>query len=130
MVLNQALWHLNDKERDCLQRYLSILSEKMADNLQQVWLYGSAARGDMWPKWWPMHSDIDILVLSTVPVPETVQEELVNETYPLFLECGRQISPQFRTIAQFQRPEEKGREFAARVRAERQLILSNKPHET
>jgi hypothetical protein len=27
--------------------------------------------------------------------PETA-EQLVNETYPLYLECGRQIGPQFR----------------------------------
>ena len=32
-------------------------------------------------------------------VPEETQEELVNETYPLFLECGRQLSPQFRDEA-------------------------------
>jgi hypothetical protein len=36
------------------------------------------------------------LVESRGEVPEEVQEELVNGTYPLFLECGRQMSPQFR----------------------------------
>jgi len=66
---SQALIHLSETERDCVLRYLSLLGERLGVNLVQVWLYGSAARGDMWPDWMPMHSDIDLLILSETPVP-------------------------------------------------------------
>jgi hypothetical protein len=41
-----------------------------------------------------MHSDIDLLILTCEPIVPEVREKLVNDTYPLFLECGRQIGPQ------------------------------------
>jgi len=120
---SQALIHLSETERDCVLRYLSLLGERLGVNLVQVWLYGSAARGDMWPDWMPMHSDIDLLILSETPVPAEMQEELLNETYPLYLECGRQISPQFRTVAQFRSPkDDQPRGFFERVRAEGVVI--------
>jgi hypothetical protein len=53
----------------------------------------------MWADHSPMHSDIDLLVVTRGAVPDETQEELLNETYPLFLECGRQLSPQFRDEA-------------------------------
>jgi predicted nucleotidyltransferase len=114
-----SLVHLVEGERDCLRRYLSFLAERLEENLIEVWLCGSAARGDMWPDWMPMHSDIDLLVISKEPVLPEIQTELINETYPLFLECGRQISPQFRTMGQFRSPtDELTLRFVAQVRAE------------
>ena len=31
----------------------------------------------------------------------TIEQELIDATYPLFLESGRQLRPQFRTPEQF-----------------------------
>jgi predicted nucleotidyltransferase len=94
--------HLSPAERDCLQRYIAHLAETLQDELEAVWLFGSAARGDAW---WPamrIRSDIDIVVVTRAPLADDLQEELVNATYPLFLECGRQIGPQFRTAAELE----------------------------
>jgi hypothetical protein len=55
----------------------------------------------MWDAGSPMHSDIDLLVVTRTQLSEAAAEELVNETYPLYLECGRQIGPQFRTEESF-----------------------------
>jgi predicted nucleotidyltransferase len=104
---------LTDSERDCLARYCALLARQLPD-LVGVRMFGSAARGDMWPERSPHHSDIDLLVVTRGPVAEAVQDELLNETYPLYLECGRQLSPAFKTAAQVAT----GSEFLERVRAE------------
>ncbi|HET6848902.1 MAG TPA: nucleotidyltransferase domain-containing protein [Gaiellales bacterium] len=91
------LRHLSDEERSCVVRYISVLQERLGPELERVVLFGSAARGDMWDVGSPMHSDIDLLVVTRSQLSEAEAEELVNETYPLYLECGRQIGPQFRT---------------------------------
>jgi predicted nucleotidyltransferase len=94
--------HLSSAERGCLQRYIAHLAETLEDELKAIWLFGSAARGDAW---WPamrIRSDIDIVVITRAPLADDLQEELVNATYPLFLECGRQIGPQFRTAAELE----------------------------
>ena len=65
---------------------------------------GSAARGDMWDAGWPMHSDIDLLVVTAEALPPETAEQLVNETYPLYLECCRQIGSQFRSAGELSRP--------------------------
>jgi predicted nucleotidyltransferase len=96
-----ALEHLAPNERACGQRFLAMLAERLGVNLLEVWLYGSAARGDMWSSRMPMHSDVDLLVLTEEAVAAADRDALVNETYPLFLECGRQISPQFRAAEAF-----------------------------
>jgi len=104
---------LTHAEGDCLARYCALLAERLPD-LVGVRMFGSAARGDMWPDHSPHHSDIDLLVVTREAVPEVVQEELVNETYPLYLECGRQLSPAFKTEAEVAA----GGEFLDRVREE------------
>ena len=86
---------LNESERDCLRRYCVVLHERLGSRLTQVRMFGSAARGDMWPERSPMHSDIDLLVVTRDDVDDAEQEDLLNETYPLYLECGRQLSPHF-----------------------------------
>ncbi len=117
------LSHLGATERECALAYVHQLAERLGDNLFQIWLFGSAARGDMWPDWMPWHSDIDLLILTREPVANDVQEELMNATYPLFLQCGRQLSPQFRTVLEFDAPpSDRTRQFFDRVRAEGQLI--------
>lgn len=108
---------LSVEEQCCVGRYIDTLAEHLGEDLREVWLFGSAARGDMWSAM-PNRSDIDLLVLAAQPVPEHVREDLINETFPLFLECGRQIGPQFRTMRWFLEPEERHRDLVARVRAE------------
>ena len=56
---------LDDRERDCLARYCALLRDRLGDDLAEV------------------------------AVPEPVRDALLDETYPLFLECGRQLSPHF-----------------------------------
>ena len=63
-----------------------------------------------------MHSDVDLLVVTRDEFGAALEDDLVNETYALFLECGRQISPQFRTRAWLERPpDDRARDFLARV---------------
>jgi predicted nucleotidyltransferase len=82
-------------------------------------MFGSAARGDMWASHTPMNSDIDLLVVTRGDVPEAEQEELLNATYPLYLECGRQLSPHFFSERRLAEPEsERTRMFLARVEPE------------
>jgi predicted nucleotidyltransferase len=109
---------LTETERDCLDRFCALLAHRLPE-LVVVRMFGSAARGDMWPAHSPMHSDIDLLVVTLGPVPEAQQEELLNETYPLYLECGRQLSPHFFTHYRVAEPESRRtREFLAQVEAE------------
>ena len=93
------------EEWDCLLRYRRALADRLGEDLVEVRLFGSAARGEMWPLGSPMHSDLDLLVLTRSPVPEALRDELVGETYPLFLECGRQLSPQFLLESRFRAPD-------------------------
>jgi hypothetical protein len=82
-------------------------------------MFGSAARADMWPRRSPMHSDIDLLVVTREEIAAAEQEELVNETYPLYLECGRQLSPAFFGEARLaDPPDERTREFLAQIAGE------------
>mgnify|MGYP002396730285 CR=1 FL=1 len=111
-------------------RYVVLLVDQLAGNLAEVWVFGSAASGDMWPDWMPMHSDIDLLFLTNQAVPQGVQEALVYETYPLFLESGHEISPQFRALRELSRPvDDRSREFATRVRTEGGRIYASEKRE-
>ena len=110
---------LNDLERACLARFCELLGERLGEALVEVRMFGSAARGDMWPAHSPMHSDIDLLVITRAAVPEPDREELLNETYPLYLECGRQLSPHFFSEGRLTAPEdERTRDFLRRVEAD------------
>ena len=117
--MSDPLEHLNELERRCVISFVGRLAERLEGNLREIWLFGSFARGDPWGPNSPMSSDIDLLILTGEAVPEAVQESLINETYPLYLECGRQIAPQFKTDLGFQNPrDEVGRAFKERVTAE------------
>lgn len=114
---------LNAPERECLERYCRLLSGRLGERLVDVRMFDSAARGDMWPAGSPMHSDIDLLVVTRQAVPEATQEELLNETYPLYLECGRQLSPHFFSEHRLSNPEdERTRAFLAQVRADAVVV--------
>jgi predicted nucleotidyltransferase len=114
---------LTATERDCLDRYCRLLAERLGDRLVAIHLFGSAARGDMWGANSPMHSDVDLLVVTTEAVTEEEADELGNETYALYLECGRQLSPQFFSAARLAAPEdERTREFLARIAGETRVV--------
>jgi predicted nucleotidyltransferase len=99
------LQHLSSLERECLLRYCALLRERLGGSLLRLVLFGSAARGDMWDAGSQMHSDIDLLVVTAETLPPETAEQLVNETYPLYLECGRQIGPQFRSAGELSQPQ-------------------------
>jgi predicted nucleotidyltransferase len=112
---------LNASEQAAVTRYIELVQQRLGHQLETVWLYGSAARDDMWPTDSPMHSDIDVLVVTSESVTQDQVDQLVNDTYPLYLECGRQISPAFKTAREWRSEDDKA-EFVARVRDEgRQL---------
>jgi predicted nucleotidyltransferase len=91
-------------------------------------MFGSAARGDMWPAHSPMHSDIDLLVITRAPLRDVEGEELLNETYPLYLECGRQLSPHFYTERRLAEPDdERTREFLQRVARDFVRVWPSRP---
>jgi predicted nucleotidyltransferase len=114
---------LTATERDCLERYCRLLAERLGDRLVDVRMFGSAARGDMWGAHSPMHSDVDLLVVTTEAVPEPEAEDLLNETYALYLECGRQLSPHFFSRARLAAPDdERTREFLARIAGEARVV--------
>lgn len=91
---------LNDTERRTLDSYVTLLRERLGDRLLAVRVFGSVARGESWPAGMPIRSDLDLLVLVREPLPATEVQELLDATFELFLESGRQLSPQFRTPAQ------------------------------
>jgi predicted nucleotidyltransferase len=88
---------LSEAERSCLDRYLELLVERLGDRLLEVAVFGSVARGESWPAGMPIRSDLDLLVLTNTPLEQEEIDALVERTMPLFLECGRQLGPRFRT---------------------------------
>jgi predicted nucleotidyltransferase len=114
---------LTDVQRECLARYCALLAERLPDRLVEVRMFGSAARGDMWPPGSPMHSDIDLLVVARDAVAEPEQEALLNETYPLYPECGRQLSPHFFSEHRLAAPEDKRtRAFLGEISADAVVV--------
>jgi predicted nucleotidyltransferase len=95
-----VLEHLNDAERRTLDAYVEELRGRLGDRLLAVHVFGSVARGESWPAGMPIRSDLDLLVLVREPLAASDEQELVDATFPLFLESGRQLSPQFRTPGQ------------------------------
>src|SRR5215510_14167665 len=93
--------HFNATEADCVRRFLAAVREALGDGLVELWLFGSFARGDVWRATLPMHSDIDVLIVSASDVEPRLRQSLIDATYPLYLECGRQLSPQFWSRATF-----------------------------
>jgi hypothetical protein len=124
-----ACWHHDacgraDRHRArLLERYCRLLAVRLVPRLVDVRMFGSAARGDMWGARSPMHSDVDLLVVTTDAVPERVREDLLNGTYPLYLECGRPLSPPFFSEACLSAPDdERTREFLERIAGETRVV--------
>ena len=91
---------LNDAERETLDEYVRLLRDRLGGNLVAARVFGSVARGERWWDGMPIRSDLDLLVLVREPLSDELRQELLDATYPLFLESGRQLGPQFRTPAQ------------------------------
>lgn len=91
---------LNAVERRTLDAYVALLRERLGDRLLAARVFGSVARGESWPAGMPIRSDLDLLVLVAEPLAAEEIQTLVDATFPLFLESGRQLSPQFRTPEQ------------------------------
>lgn len=91
---------LTEVEQRTLDAYVDTLRDRLGDRLLAVRIFGSAARGESWPAGMPIRSDLDLLVLVSVPLETADEQALIDATLPLFLESGRQISPQFRTPKQ------------------------------
>jgi hypothetical protein len=96
-----------------------LLEQELGERLVEIRMFGSAARGDMWSASGPMRSDIDLLVVTRDEVSNAEEEALVNETYALFLECGRQLAPQFYSEQRLTAPDgERAREFLETIAAD------------
>ena len=114
---------LTDLERRCLERYVELLVGALGGRLEEIWLFGSVARGERWPRGMPIRSDLDLLVLTDAAIGEREKQMLFDATYPLFLESGRQIGPQFRTRADLERPkDERAATFLENVRRDAILL--------
>ena len=108
---------LTATERACLDRYVAAVRERLGGELVGVWVFGSVARGERWPAGMPIRSDLDLLVVTRSRVGAELEQELLDATLPLFLECGRQIGPQFRTLEWLAAPpDERTAQFLAEVR--------------
>jgi acyl-CoA thioester hydrolase len=108
---------LDEPLRRCLRLWVDRVVATLGENVEAVWLFGSAARGERWPSGMSMRSDVDVLVTTRLAVPPPVVQSLASETYEPFLESGRQISPQFRTAAELEaQKDERGAAFLDALR--------------
>lgn len=95
---------LSVAERDCLRRYVEALLGIAEGRIDEVWVFGSVARREAWPQGMGIRSDLDLLAVVSTSLPAEAAQAAIDATYPLFLECGRQISPQFWTAVELDRP--------------------------
>jgi hypothetical protein len=94
---------LTKSERECVDRFYALLEKRLGERLVEVRMFGP---------------DIDLLVVTRDDASSAEQEELIDETYPMFLECGRQISPHFFSERKLKAPDDEGtRDFLRRVSA-------------
>jgi hypothetical protein len=95
---------LTQRERECVDRFYALLEKRFGERLVEVRMFGA---------------DIDLLVVTTDEPSATEQEDLIDETYPMSLECGRQISPHFFSQRKLKAPDDEGtRDFLRRVSAD------------
>ena len=87
-----------------MDRFYALLEKRLGERLVEVRMFGA---------------DIDLLVVTRDEPSSTEQEELIDETYPMSLECGRQISPHFMSERKLQAPDDEGtRDFLRRAAAD------------
>jgi hypothetical protein len=95
---------LTRRERECVDRFYALLEKRFGERLVEVRMFGT---------------DIDLLVVTRDEASSTEQEELIDETYPMSLECGRPISPHFFSERKLKAPDDEGtRDFLRRMSAD------------
>ena len=117
MRLAAELPLLSETERSCLERYVDLLVKRLGEQLLEISVYGSVARGEPWPHGIPIRSDLDLMVITSEPMANDVADALVDATMPLFLESGRQLGPVFKTADELTHPKsERAAEFFRQFR--------------
>jgi hypothetical protein len=87
-----------------VDRFYALLEKRLGERLVEVRMFGP---------------ELDLLVVTRDEASSTEQEELIDETYPISLECGRQISPHFFSERKLKMPDDEGtRDFLRRVSAD------------
>ena len=89
------LGHLNPIEEEAITKLKNLLNQRMGNNLKDVLLYGSKARGD-----YNNDSDIDILVIAD-NVNATVKDFIRDSILDIQLEYSLPISVHIRSIDYF-----------------------------
>lgn len=80
--MNDRLQHLTEREKAALNDFLTRLEKEYADQVRDVILFGSKARGDGHPE-----SDIDLLVVLEKPTKEQT-DRVYDITYDILLDRG------------------------------------------
>ena len=92
---------------DLVQRYARLVREHFGNRVRNIWLYGSAARGD-----WTADSDIDVLVLLHSE-EDGDMEWLIGTAYQIGLKDRHLLlQPVMLTTAEFDRLAARERRFA------------------
>lgn len=86
------LGHLNRIEEEAITKLKNLLSQKLGDNLKNVLLYGSKARGD-----YNNDSDIDILVVADTVTPD-VKDIIRDAVLDIQLEYSLPIAAHIRSL--------------------------------
>ena len=96
--------------RELFREYVAAVREHFGERVTQIWLYGSAARGD-----WTPESDIDVLVLLSREEPDDM-EWLVRTAYRMGLsERHLLLQPVMLTQDEFDQLLARERRFAREV---------------
>lgn len=86
------LGHLNHTEEEAITKFKTLLSQKLGNNLKDILLYGSKARGD-----YNNDSDIDILVVADIVNPD-VKDTIRDTVLDIQLEYSLPISVHIRSL--------------------------------
>lgn len=86
------LGHLNNIEEEAIIKLKDLLSQKLGNNLDNILLYGSKARGD-----YTMDSDIDVLVIANTVTPE-VKDTVRDAVLDIQLEYSLPIAVHIRSL--------------------------------
>lgn len=89
------LGHLNHIEEEVITKFKKLLSQRLGDNLKNILLYGSKARGD-----YNYDSDIDILVVADTVNPD-VKDIIRDIVLDIQLEYGLPIAVLIRSLEYF-----------------------------
>ena len=73
---------LTETERRCLERYVDLVVEVVGGELEEIRLFGSVARGESWPLGMPIHSDADVLIVTSRALDDETVRALIDATYP------------------------------------------------